>query len=76
MIKDTYKLTDKFICDGPKIALVLIPIDKKTQMTDSTKYDLMKYGFRIHPVYQPPTNISKYQKAIESKEINDNAITH
>ncbi len=30
----------------------------------------------IHPIYQPPENPTKYEKAMQSPEMDDNAISH
>ena len=76
IIKQTYQLTDKYISDGPKTALALIPINSKTYKTDNTKYEINKYVLEIHPIYQQPTDPTAYQEAIASGEIDDNAISH
>jgi hypothetical protein len=84
IINKTYELTDAFIGDTlPETkktivppALVLVPVNIKTQKIDSTKYELNKYTLEIHPIYQPPKNKKMYKKALESIEIKDNPISH
>lgn len=84
IINKKYTLTDKYIGDTINntkntivpLALILVPIDEKTYKIDKTKYELNKYALEIHPIYQPPKNLTAYKDAIETIEIEDNAKSH
>jgi hypothetical protein len=71
----TAPLASNYTCDGPKIALVLVPVNKKTQKTEA-RYEYDKYMLEIHPVYQPQGDPTKYQDAINSTSTEDNYISH
>ncbi len=75
LIARTCPLSENYVCDGPKVGLVSVPIDTKTQKIDA-RYEHNKYEKRFHPIRQPPQDPDKYEDAINSAETDDNAVSH
>lgn len=69
------KLEDNYISDWPKVGLVSIPVNIKTQKIEA-RYEYKKYEKRFHPTYLPPEDPDKYQEAMNSSETDDNAVSH
>ncbi len=67
-------LSSWYKVDGPKRGINIVPINIQGDEEERFKYK--QWGMAIHPIYEPPNNPEKYEKAIESNWIEDNSITH
>jgi len=74
-IQKTCKLDNNYICDGPKIGLVSLPINITTQQIEE-RYEYIKYEKRFHPIRKPLHNPELYNNALNSTDIDDNNISH
>ncbi len=73
-VKKIVDIGDHYKVDGPKRGINIVPITVKGDEEERFKYK--QWGIMIHPVYETPGDPEKYEDAMKSASIDDNAISH